>query len=261
MQKAEKLCLQWNDFKENVNEAFKGLRSDTEFTDVTLACEDGQQIEAHKVILSSFSPFFKNLLKKNKHPFPLIYMRGLKIEDLTAILDFLYVGEANVYQENLDLFLSLAEELKLKGLTGNVDVNESNFNDFVQEEAKKQPILNNESCFPTETHQMKITRPLVKGQQYSAVENTVAIRDQKVSVELDQLDAQIESMMTLTDNVDQRGAKLSMCTLCLKELTKGHMKDHIEANHINGVSHSCNICGKTARSRTALRSHKNTFHK
>ena len=103
---------------------------------------------------------------------------------------------------------------------------------------------------------MKVPRPLVKGQQYS-----VAIRDQKVSVELNQLDPQIESMITLTDNVEQRGAKLSMCTLCLKELTKGHMKDHIEANHIDGVSHSCNICGKTARSRTALRSHKTTFHK
>ena len=27
------------------------LREDKEFTDVTLACEDGQQVEAHKVVL------------------------------------------------------------------------------------------------------------------------------------------------------------------------------------------------------------------
>ena len=38
-----KLCLQWNDFKDNVNSAFGRLRDDKEFTDVTLACEDGQQ--------------------------------------------------------------------------------------------------------------------------------------------------------------------------------------------------------------------------
>ena len=44
---SEKLCFQWNDFKENVNSAFGRLRSDKEFTDVTLACEDGQQVEAH----------------------------------------------------------------------------------------------------------------------------------------------------------------------------------------------------------------------
>ena len=52
---SEKLCLQWNDFKENVNSAFGRLRDDKEFTDVTLACDDGQ-MEAHKVILAASSP-------------------------------------------------------------------------------------------------------------------------------------------------------------------------------------------------------------
>ena len=47
---SEQLCLQWNDFKENVISAFGNLRNDKEFTDVTLACEDGKQMEAHKVI-------------------------------------------------------------------------------------------------------------------------------------------------------------------------------------------------------------------
>ena len=73
---------------------------------------------AHKVILASSSPFFLNLLRRNKHPHPLIYMRGLKSEDLVAMVDFLYFGEANVYQENLDSFLAVAEELQLKGLMG-----------------------------------------------------------------------------------------------------------------------------------------------
>ena len=50
---SENLCLQWNDFKENVNSAFGKLRDDKGFTVVTLVCEDGQQMEAHKVILAS----------------------------------------------------------------------------------------------------------------------------------------------------------------------------------------------------------------
>ena len=45
-------------------------------------------------------------------------MRGLRSEDLMAIVDLLYRGEANVLQTNLDSFLALAEELRLKGLTG-----------------------------------------------------------------------------------------------------------------------------------------------
>ena len=115
----EKLCLQWNDFQTNLTSAFRDLREDKEFTDVTLACEDGQQVEAHKVVLISSSPFFKRLLQRNKHMHPLIYMRGLESTDLVAMIDFLYHGEANVYQVNLDLFLAIAEELQIKGLTVN----------------------------------------------------------------------------------------------------------------------------------------------
>ena len=93
---AEKLCLQWNDFKKNTIDALGRLTKDNDFSDVTLACEDGQQVEAHKVILAVSSPLFQSLLKKNKHPHPLIYMRGVKSDDLKAIIAFLYCGEANV---------------------------------------------------------------------------------------------------------------------------------------------------------------------
>merc|ERR1711997_974887 len=115
---SEKLCLKWNDFQDITITAFGSLRNDNDFSDITLACEDGEQVEAHKVILAASSPFFQNLLRRNKHPHPLIYMRGVKSEDLVAIVDFLYFGEANVYQERLDAFLTIAEELKLKGLSG-----------------------------------------------------------------------------------------------------------------------------------------------
>ena len=66
---AEKLCLQWNDFKETITASFGSLREDKDFADVTLACEDGKQMEAHKVILASSSPVFeKNLEKKQTRP-------------------------------------------------------------------------------------------------------------------------------------------------------------------------------------------------
>ena len=108
---SEKLCLQWNDFQDNIKSAFGNLREDNDFTDVTLACEDGQQVEAHKVILAGSSPFFQKLLKRNHHPHPLIFMRNVSSENLEAIVDFLYFGEANVLEENLETFLIVAEEL------------------------------------------------------------------------------------------------------------------------------------------------------
>ena len=104
---SEKLCLKWNDFQENVNTAFTSLREDKEFSDVTLVCEDGHQLEAHKLILVASSPVFLNLLKKSRHPHPLIYMKGIKFEDLQAMVDFLYRGEANVFKRILNLFSPL----------------------------------------------------------------------------------------------------------------------------------------------------------
>ena len=75
---------------------------------MTLASEDANRVEAHKVILSISSPFFQNLLKRNKHPHPLIYMRGVRPEDLLALVDFLYFGKANVCQDYLESFLAIA---------------------------------------------------------------------------------------------------------------------------------------------------------
>ena len=49
---SEKLRLQRVDFKDNVDSLFRRLRVKCDFADVTLACEDGQQVEAHKVILA-----------------------------------------------------------------------------------------------------------------------------------------------------------------------------------------------------------------
>ena len=120
MATTQKLCLNWKNFHQNVSNAFRGLRSGDDFADVTLACEDGQMISAHKVILASSSPFFMNILKTFKNPHPLIFMRGVKSEELSAIVDFLYFGETNVEQENIETFLALADDLKILGLSSRV---------------------------------------------------------------------------------------------------------------------------------------------
>merc|ERR1712204_146022 len=139
-------CLKGNDFQENAISAFGTLREDREFADVTLACKDGLQVVAHKVILASSSPFFLNILSRNKHPHPLIYTKGLKSEDLVAMVDFLYFGEANVYQENLDSFLAVAEEFQLKGLMGSGAEEEVEENNKPPVQKKAPKPLQKRSC-------------------------------------------------------------------------------------------------------------------
>ena len=239
----EKLCLQWNDFKENIISSFRNLREEREFTDVTLACEDGKQIEAHKVVLASSSPFFMELLKKNKHPHPLIYLRGLKSQDLVAILDFLYYGEANVFQTSLDTFLALAGELKLKGLTGSDE-------DAVEVQS---PVTKPENLVKTGNTKMKIKQDretLYPTPQTSLMLNqpnnlttdsgtTVAAIATQVSVNLEDLNEQIRSMITKTDVNSATGqGKMASCNACGKEGPLKSMPQHIEAYHITGLSSS-----------------------
>ena len=114
---ADKFCLKWNDYEQNMNQAFVDIREANCFLDVTLVCEDNKQMPAHKVILSACSSFFRKILQCNPHQHPLVYLRGVRHTDLQNILDFMYHGEVNVAQEELNVFLAVAEDLKIKGLT------------------------------------------------------------------------------------------------------------------------------------------------
>jgi len=259
---SDKLCLKWNDFQENTNTAFGRLRNDSDFTDVTLACKDGQQVEAHKVILAASSPFFQKLLGKNKHPHPLIYMRGVKSEDLVALVDFIYYGESSVNQENLDAFLAIAEDLELKGLTRN---NENQTPEDIK------TITN----FPQENEESIVYKSdEVKTYHNSSlniqVENETAVAVQKYEVwsvnisNAQELDAKVKSMMTKSENSIAKGTKnfkkAYICTVCGKEGIWTNIRNHIEANHLEGVSIPCNFCEKLFRSRDALGHHKRKHH-
>jgi len=116
MASSEKLCLNWNDFAANIINTLYDLKEDKDFTDLTLVCAD-KQVEVHKVVLASSSKFFRRVLKNIKHSHPLIYLSGIKFKDLEAVLSFMYLGQVNLAQEDLDSFLVVAEELEVKGLT------------------------------------------------------------------------------------------------------------------------------------------------
>ena len=90
MTQSEKFCLKWNDFDKNVSSSFKLLREEKDFFNVSLACEDSGQMEAHKVVLAACSPFFKEVLRRNPHQHPLIYLKGISGPDLEAIVGFIY---------------------------------------------------------------------------------------------------------------------------------------------------------------------------
>ena len=115
----EKFCLRWNELDSNLSSAVRDLRDSRELLDLTLACGDSDedQVQVHRVVLSAASSFFRNLLRRLPHQHPVVYLKGIKLTDLQAVLSFVYNGEVNIAQQDLSSFLVAAEDLKIKGLT------------------------------------------------------------------------------------------------------------------------------------------------
>ncbi|XP_026286103.1 protein tramtrack, beta isoform isoform X1 [Frankliniella occidentalis] len=117
MATAEQFSLRWNNFQSNMTSGFHALWEGEDLVDVTLAA-DGRFLQAHKVVLSVCSPYFKTLFKVNPCKHPIVILKDVAYKDLEALLQFMYRGEVNVCQEELGGFLKTAEMLEVKGLTG-----------------------------------------------------------------------------------------------------------------------------------------------
>jgi len=99
---------------------FHGLLSRGDLVDVTLAAE-GRLLQAHKLVLSVCSPYFQEMFKMNPTQHPIVFLKDVSYNALRDLLQFMYQGEVNVKQEELASFISTAEQLQVKGLTGNQD--------------------------------------------------------------------------------------------------------------------------------------------
>ena len=135
---SEKFALKWNDYHSNWTKSLSELRKDSDFSDVTLISDDKTKFSAHKVLLSSCSNMFKFILKENNHSSPLLYLGGVSSVNLGYILDFIYHGEINLYQEQLDSFLESAQKLEIEGLIGHENKDQHSYTNTNQQFKQSQ---------------------------------------------------------------------------------------------------------------------------
>ena len=176
-------------------------------------------------------------------------------------------GEANVFQENIEAFLALAEELNLKDLTGNKSSNTEEEVDVKPHERKRKTKLNVCKNEEITFNPNKLVSERKSFEEPSEVtERAVVVANSsrmKVSItDVQELDEQVKSMITKSLNRTADGKQAAhACTVCGKEGYSNGIKDHIEANHLEGVSIPCNSCEKRFRSRSALKQHCFRNHK
>ena len=251
---SEKFCLKWNDFETNIRDSFRELREEEGYFDVTLACDDGPILEAHRIILSAGSQLFREIFRKSKHQSPFIYLKGIRSVYLGYILDFLYNGEASIAQDELPTFLETARELQVKGLQSKVEnvtsKNLSMENKYEETDYPSSEVfiddleLENVVSIVDATEQLEDTfdSELLKS------DNEVSLKNANY-----ELDTRIEQMI-------RKKGILWECISCGKlDKRKDNLKSHIET-HIEGISHTCHICNKTCSTRNALRVHITDNH-
>ena len=117
MKPKDMVQMSWSDFQKSTTGFVSESRLNSDFTDVTLVCNDREltQVTAHKIILAAGSTFFESLLRRVSQSCPLIFLRGVETVELETILSFLYTGEASVQKARLEKFLAVANDLGVKG--------------------------------------------------------------------------------------------------------------------------------------------------
>ena len=248
----EKFSLKWNDFEANASKSFRNLRKEEHFFDVTLVSDDEQIVSAHKLVLSASSQFFKNLLKKSTHSNPLVYLPGVKSAYLNSIIDYIYDGEVQLYQDNLDDFLDVAHKLKIEGLIEGKNVKDefvdAEAETFHQEQKWGQSDENTDSNIVAKND--IVFKP--RKTKYDEYEKTVSLVDQEYSK---------EDLAKVIDDLIIKDGGMSICKSCGKSSKwNKQIKHHVEM-HIEGLSLPCPHCEQTFRSRNILKCHKQTFHK
>jgi len=287
----QKFCLTWKDFNNVFNREFNELRETGDFFDVTLACEDGQ-IPAHKLVLSAASDLFKEILRRNCHEHPLIFLYGVRAVDIQSILDFIYTGETEVAEDSLELLLATGGNLRIKGLTESsdqeVDVEEQEKKREQGKEGKPwERVVGKveEEQFPLVAedfdHQVDLesspeqASPINVSRFLSTTTKSPPLGPwpsprgpkrpgrklghQRALVQgnnenENELNRQVaELMVSSYDPV--LGKTIWQCAQChYSSKLRYTVKEHVET-HISGFCHQCPLCAKTCKTRNALRVH------
>ena len=111
---AQKIQFSWDNFLGNLQRSFQDLYRDPEFADVTLLSDDLVSIQSHRVILSSSSPLLNKILSFNN---PVLYLKGVRNEELKPLLEFIYTGSVKIEENNVHNFMKTAKDLQIKGLS------------------------------------------------------------------------------------------------------------------------------------------------
>ena len=261
---SEKFSLKWNDYTSNWNRSLSKLRENSVFADVTLITDDKTKFSAHRILLSSCSNVFDFILKDSNQANPLLYLSGVNSINLGFILDYIYKGEVNLYQEQLDSFLESAQKLEIEGLLGGdnqENVEDSKFRQDDNEDVNVELFKEEEAQVGYENEERRLintddsNHPKKSRQSVRVPQNDIA-KFEVGSMTPKEIEMKIKELYQKVDGV----WKCLACDYTSSRSYSGHMRRHIET-HLDGLSYPCNMCTKEFRSKPCLYEHNKIIHR
>ena len=271
----EKYSLTWQKYSDHLRSMMEELMMNEDFSDLTLVTEDKKHIKANTQILSTCSPFLKNILTKERYSNQIMYLRGVQYSELESIIKFIYLGEATFYEERMDEFLAVAKLLELKGLSsaGPSTTDEPHdehlpnapvtLNDKMEEKTddKKQEPQEKEVLAGSDHRKFKCRECKETFTTKSNITEHMQICQTYVKYACDQCDHQATTPSNLTKHIQSihDGIKYT-CDQCdYKATTKFHLKEHIKTKH-EGVRYACDQCEYGSSWQRCLTKHIQSVH-
>ena len=193
-----------------------------------------------------------------------MYLKGIQYSEMESILQFIYLGEATIFEERMDELLTVAKSLEIKELyhaatETNVELEDepsdpstSNENLEIQDDFVKQP--------PKENYKVNCE----PSKKQFARKNGLCDDNsghQGVKYSCDQCDYQGSTQWNLTAHIQSKheGVKY-VCDKCDYQATlQGNLNKHIQSQH-EGVKYSCDQCDYQASSQSNLAAHIKSKH-
>ena len=249
----EKFSIDWDDFSATSRERFRPLIREAKFSDVTLVSGDGQRIPGHQVILATGCTFFKNLLEEETNSKPLIFLRGLEANLLQPLIDFLYTGKAQVDEELIANFVTLAEDFGVEGLA-------NNFN-FTQNENEVEESENDDKDQNTSAS-LEVVKKEINSKHIDlpcnvcseTFDNKSTLKKHLISHRPSHESVPISAEKIIVPKKDENG--FHQCNYCERKIRDHcNFRKHVQADHAMIVL-KCNHCDYTTRIASNLSRHK-----
>ena len=284
----ERLELKRNGFPGIVTSSLGLLRKEEDLFDLTLISEDEVKVEAHKVVLSASSAFFKSILKQSSTHHPFLYLGGVTSRTLLSLLDYIYHGEILLPRDELSVFLDVAKKFRIDGLLY------TQFSQTVPEKSEaKEQVVKTESDLRCDEGKIRNKNKTKKDSWMDQIEGLLftnssgpsgkEVKEESDEEELvEELDedfdeeylkkiSDTQNVDPITQNMSEIDAKIDKlieikdtkktCRVCgYTSMNSGHIREHVEL-HIEGVSYTCQYCQKNFRSRGNFRRHQKKQHK